>query len=732
MISAFRSFVRSVLCLGCFVSLLVTSQAAHATELFPRPAGLEDAVQFWLKVYTQVDTNAGYIHDNKVLGVVYETVRFGNNKRKRARNQQLKQRKQHYKTILLQLAKGKRSGLSKEQRRVLALWPKGVSNATLQQAAQRIRFQLGQSNKFREGLVRSGTWRPYLRKVFGGMGLPEQLIALPHVESSFNPAAYSHVGAAGMWQFTRSTGRRFMRVDYVVDERLDPYLSTQAAARLLAHNYSITSTWPLALTAYNHGVAGMRRASRKLGTTDIETIVDQYKSRSFGFASRNFYAAFLAALEIDQHPEAYFGVLKRNAFQPDLTVEVSDYIKAESLARTLGVSMQHLREQNRALLAPVWSGEKYIPKGYPLRVPQNLTQAQVVAALNRLPAAERFVAQVPDVTYKVRSGNTLSQIARRYNVSVQQLMQLNQLRSRHRIRVGQLLRLPQASRAGDGVISLAQRDAVAAPTSSNVVAQYQVRKGDTLSKIAHRHGVSEGQLLALNALSNKNRIYVGQRLRLVSDGEAINRSTKLESKQANKSSMQVAEEPEAEIAEQRSELELAEASEPVTAADSEELAPTTLAVAHADLSADPSDYSVAKNGTIEVQASETLGHYAEWLGIRAQALRKLNRLRYGRALVIGKRLKLTFKQVDADTFENKRIAYHRAVQEEFFTQYTIIGTQIHKVKTGQSLWVLAQSRYKIPVWLLRQYNPDLDLNKVQPGVIVNFPRLARRESSDSA
>ena len=95
--------------------------------------------------------------------------------------------------------------------------------------------------------------------------MPAALVALPHVESSYNPIARSFVGAAGLWQFTRSTGRRFMQIDHVVDERRDPFLSSVAAASLLQYNYSILKSWPLAITGYNHGVAGMRRAVKKFG-----------------------------------------------------------------------------------------------------------------------------------------------------------------------------------------------------------------------------------------------------------------------------------------------------------------------------------------------------------------------------------------------------------------------------------------------------------------------------------
>ena len=141
-------------------------------------------------------------------------------------------------------------------------------------------------------------------------GLPRELAALPHVESSFDPTAYSKVGAAGLWQFMPGTGRRFLRVNDAVDERLDPYRATEAAAQLLDYNYRLLGNWPLALTAYNHGAKACV-APRLHGHLRHRHHRAQYPSPSFGFASRNFYVSFLAALEIDRNPEKYFGSLSR-------------------------------------------------------------------------------------------------------------------------------------------------------------------------------------------------------------------------------------------------------------------------------------------------------------------------------------------------------------------------------------------------------------------------------------
>ena len=120
---------------------------------------------------------------------------------------------------------------------------------------------------------------------------------------------------------------------------------------------------------------------------------------------------------------------------------------------------------------------------------------------------------------------------------------------------------------------------------------------------------------------------------------------------------------------------------------------------------------------------ETLGHYADWLKVRTQRLRDLNSLGFGKPVIIGQRLKLDFSKVDRSAFEQVRLAYHRDLQEAFFARYQIRDMEIHKVKPGDSVWVLAQRQYKVPVWLLRQYNPDLNFDRIRPGAEVHFPLL---------
>ncbi len=286
-----RIYVLLLLCLGA---------PLQAQEQFPIPAELQRDVDFWVDIFAHYATSQGVLHDNRNLSVVYERIDLPAHMDRRDRQRRVAKRRELLQAVLRSLAKGKRDNLSDEEARVLALWPADVSDATLNAAVKQIRYQQGLRDRFHEGLVRSGRWRDYIETELRALGVPIDLAALPHVESSYNPDARSHVGASGIWQFTRSTGRRFMRIDHVIDERNDPYTASRAAGKLLAYNYSITGNWPMAITAYNHGLSGARRAMRQYGDNAYVDILRNYKGRTFGFASRNFYVAFLAARHVDQ------------------------------------------------------------------------------------------------------------------------------------------------------------------------------------------------------------------------------------------------------------------------------------------------------------------------------------------------------------------------------------------------------------------------------------------------
>jgi len=676
------------LCAFALFFAVTTIASASQSILFPLPDELKPDVRFWTRIYTEVTTNQGLIHDNKHLNIVYERLSFPPGTSRKTRKDTIKKRKKYYSKILLDLASNPRRGFATSRhKKVKALWPKGTNSNEYKEATQRLRFQLGQADRFKEGIVRSGRWQDYIRNEFRSLSIPSQLAALPHVESSFRTDAKSHVGAAGMWQFTRSTGRRFMRVDHVLDERLDPFIASRSAGLLLKNNHETTGTWPLALTAYNHGAAGMRRASKQMGGTDIVKIVREYKGRTFGFASRNFYNAFLAALDIDQNTEKYFGKVKRDKPRVLKAIDLPAYYTPQGLVNAFGVKNNIFKSLNPALLSTVWANNKYIPKGYRVRVPSPLTKTQATKLVAMVTKDEQSNKQKPDVSYRVKRGDSLSKIASRFKVSMRELVAANGLRSKHRIRVGQVLKLPSsvsAKKPGAGRIT---KDAIF----------YMVKAGDRLAVIAEKAGVLESDLLLLNKLKNKNHLNVGQKLRLRVNPEVLSIASN---------------------ADVYTEKKLKSGNDSVKSVIDDE----------SILRADPSNYLVSKDKSVEIQSNETLGHFADWLGLSTQELRRLNNRVKKAPLVVGKRLTLGFSSVSKEVFEKRRLSYHLGLQESFFSRYRVTGTEKRKLKKGESVWIIAQGRYQAPIWLLRQYNPTVNFSKVRGGEIIIFPKVIKKPS----
>jgi membrane-bound lytic murein transglycosylase D len=139
-------------------------------------------------------------------------------------------------------------------------------------------------------------------------------------------------------------------------------------------------------------------------------------------------------------------------------------------------------------------------------------------------------------------------------------------------------------------------------------------------------------------------------------------------------------------------------------------------------SSDATDYSVAADDTVVVQAAETLGHFADWSGVDSQALRALNKLHKNAMVTLGRRIKLDLSRVTAEQFAAARRNYHHQLQEAFFAAHRIAGTENYSVKRGDSLWTIAQHS-GVPIWLVAQYNPDVDFNDMRPGTAVTVPRV---------
>ncbi len=291
------------------ISLLVLPRPA-ATDVgppqhphFPKPTLLAPNVAFWKQVYTEYGVGDFVLHDRDRLDVTYGVVRIkdGTSQARAAElaKPEIQRMRTIYKDILTRLADGATPDtLGPEGVGAAEEWGCPCAPETLRRAAENIRVQQGLREKVDEGLHRASKLLPRMLAILRQHQVPAELAALPLVESTFNPAAYSKAGAAGLWQFIRSTGKQYSLISRKRDDRRDPVRATEAAARLLRDNYQALGSWPLAIVAYNHGHAGIRAASTLVGSTAIEDIVARYNGPRFGFASKNFYAEFLAALDV--------------------------------------------------------------------------------------------------------------------------------------------------------------------------------------------------------------------------------------------------------------------------------------------------------------------------------------------------------------------------------------------------------------------------------------------------
>jgi membrane-bound lytic murein transglycosylase D len=411
-------------------------------------------------------------------------------------------------------------------------------------------------NRIAAGLERAGTYLPMIRARLERARLPLDLGYLPLIESAYSNRAYSRARAMGMWQFIASTGRHYdLEVGSLIDERRDPVLSTDAAIAYLDDLYDQFGDWYLALAAYNSGSGNVRRAIRRSGSTDF-WVLKRFLPRE----TRNYVPAFIASVIVAHNPQRYgFEAPVDRPWVYD-SIEVPDALDLQFMADNSGIPLGELRELNPAIrrdLTPArgttvlrlppgtapraeavlesTAREKWAPRmlhtvrsgdslyaiarkygssvsdirqanglrGSLIRPGQTLVVPRYGAVANRSARASRSTET--DGTYVVRRNDTLWEIARGFSISIDSLCSANGLSRNDIIRPGQRLKIPDGSR------DTAYQPSIASGTGS--VSSHTVRRGDTLSDIANRYGVTVNAIKAANGLSS-SRIYPGKVLRI--------------------------------------------------------------------------------------------------------------------------------------------------------------------------------------------------------------------------
>ena len=379
---------------------------AGTEDHFPLLPGLESAVEFWKKIFTEYSISQLVFFDPLDMSRIYDVLDVGE-----------ESRTSEY--------------INGERERIAAAH--GVD-------LERVRAQRGIKERTAAGLKRSGRHIAQMQQIFRDRGLPIELTYLPIVESSYDLNARSSAGALGMWQFMRTTGRQYMRVDRSIDERRDPIESTRAAAAFLQQSYETLGNWPLAITAYNYGPGGMARAVKEMESDNLVDLIRDYRHPYWGFPPKNFYAEFLAAVEIGKNVNQYFPELTLDPPLSIREIELKISSSLGALAKNTGLTRDQFLAWNPALTEQIRS----VPAGYRVKVPVDSNAQPVIEIAQSREITRSPPREQPQVVrHQVKRGETLFQIARRYGASVDRILKVNGMGKSHRLQAGTTLLIPR-------------------------------------------------------------------------------------------------------------------------------------------------------------------------------------------------------------------------------------------------------------------------------------------------
>jgi membrane-bound lytic murein transglycosylase D len=380
------------------VAVLVSTTAFAVTKgegvkfhEFPVPKHVQRQVWFWEGVFSRYGDRQVVIHDIDQPDLIVDLIDFDALKSKlnlpsalsrQERESVIGRYVERYQRAVESI---RTNGFDAEsadpmEKRVYKVFSRDpVALKRLLRTGVTLRSQTGLADEFQRAADIANQYLPYMERIFMRAQLPRDLTRLAFVESMFNLNATSKVGASGIWQFMPSTGKRFLFINRLVDERRSPIRATEAAARYMTLNYQKLGKWPLAIMAYNHGSGGVARAIREVGSDNIEDIILRYQSPSFGFASKNFYAEFIAARNIYNK---FFHKGKSEDSNP-LKIQVVTLPRALSYERVLQItriSESEFRKLNPSILPGTASRFRRTPLPAGLQIFVPVRQAEKISA----------------------------------------------------------------------------------------------------------------------------------------------------------------------------------------------------------------------------------------------------------------------------------------------------------------------------------------------------------------
>ena len=359
----------------------------------------------------------------------------------------------------------------------------------------------GEKSFFKQAYKLSGKYRPFIVSELKKAGLPVELSWLPLIESGFNVVALSKARALGLWQFIPSTGYKFgLKRDIFIDERIDPVKSTKAAIAYLKELHNIFGDWNTVLASYNCGEGRVLRVIRSQNINYLDDFWDLYQKLPRETA--RYVPKFLATLHIIKNPKKYgLDSIKIDSPSEYETVSLSKQAHLNDIAKHIEISKKILKELNPELRYNILPGDQYS-----LRIPPGKSEV-LLSKLDEIPICS-LPRSTRIVYHKVRPGETLSTIARRYRTSVKSIAQANNLRKSNLIVAGKKLKIPQ-----NAEIYRARKP------EHSLTSKYIVKRGDSLWIIARRFDTTTKKLQKLNNLSNTN-LHIGQAIKIPGQKES--------------------------------------------------------------------------------------------------------------------------------------------------------------------------------------------------------------------
>ena len=369
-------------------------------------------------------------------------------------------------------------------------------------------FQGNGRPNMKKYLERSARYLPEMKKILRQHGLPEDLVFIALIESGFKSRAISRARAVGYWQFIGSTGRRYgLAQNYYVDERRDYIASTEAAAKYLKALYNLFGSWYLAIASYNVGENRIKNLVMKHYTRDFWQLA---RDKRLPRETENYVPKFLAARLIAKHPEKYG--FNDVVYEPPLDFKEVTFEKGvdmKAFARQVGLPLKELRRLNPAYKRDL------IPrrdKGSVIRVPKSFEDGLVLAALQKSVSKVKMPVIGQMQIYRIRSGDTLSHLARRFGTSIGALRRANGWGRRSMLYPGQKIKIPAGRKSTSRSVAK-----VKARAGEKV---YRVRSGDSLYSISKKFGVSVSTLKKRNRLGGRSLIRAGKTLVIPGKGAA--------------------------------------------------------------------------------------------------------------------------------------------------------------------------------------------------------------------